>query len=163
MISSTSTGSRNNHSEFLGGNSESFNPDESTIAVVVTKPKFIQWQVFDNLSTAIYNPFRRIQTRLGSFISKQVHWEALVSGEESISYKRPGVGSSQICNYDIPNNREGRYFNTPSDGQHCSPVVIIENAGDKESTISQKKKLCQRVPGKQAGNRHKLGIPVSLN
>ena len=63
----------------------------------------------------------------------------MVSGEESISYKRPGVGSSQICNYDIPNNREGRYFNTPSDGQHGSPVVIIENAGDKESTISQKK------------------------
>ena len=98
---------------------------------MVTKPKFIQWQVFDNLSTAIYNHFRRIQTGIWSFISRQIYREALVSGEESVAHKRPGAGSSQICNYDIPNNRKGRYFNTPSDGQHGSPVVLTENVGDK--------------------------------
>ena len=88
----------------------------------------------------------------------------MVSGEKSVAYERPGAGSSQIYNYYILNNREGRYFNTHSDGQHGSPVVLIENVGDKEFTISKKrKKLYQRVPGKQKGNRHKLGIPVSLN
>ena len=51
-------------------------------------------------------------------MSRKVHrgW-GMVSGGESIVYKFPGVDNSQIGNDDIQNNREGCYFNTPSDGK----------------------------------------------
>lgn len=42
-------------------------------------------------------------------------------------------------------------------------LLLLKMQATKNPQLVKKKKLCQRVPGKQAGNRHKLGIPVSLN
>lgn len=51
------------------------------------------------------------------------------SGREKTAYKCTGSNSRQISNYDIYSISERRYYNTPSDLYHDSPVVFIENGG----------------------------------
>ena len=42
----------------------------------------------------------------------------MVSGGKNIAYKCPEADSNQTGEYEIYNNRAGRYFNTTSDGKH---------------------------------------------
>ena len=100
-----------------------------------TKPKPIQWQIFGDPSSTIDNQFRCIQTRLGSFMSGQVHRKAIVSTAEKSSYKRYEDNGSQIGHYDIYNGREGRYFSTFLDVQHGCPIGFVENGCNKERTV----------------------------
>ena len=105
--SSISTDSGNDYAEFLRTKCETFNTGKTKAALVDTKSKPVQWQIFGNPSSTNDNQFRCIQTVFRSFISGQVYKGIMISGGEKLAYKRPGVNGNQIGHSDIYSDTEG--------------------------------------------------------